>query len=32
MVEPLRLASPQERERAMADAGYNTFLLHSGDV
>lgn len=32
MVEPLRIVSPQERERAIADAGYNTFLLRSEDV
>ncbi|MCC6659753.1 MAG: tyrosine phenol-lyase [Phycisphaerales bacterium] len=32
MVEPLRMTSPQERERAIADAGYNTFLLRSRDV
>jgi tyrosine phenol-lyase len=32
MVEPLRMISPQERERAIIDAGYNTFLLRSDDV
>jgi tyrosine phenol-lyase len=32
MVEPLRMISPEERERALVDAGYNTFLLHSDDV
>ena len=32
VVEPIHLRSPQERARAMADAGYNTFLLQSDDV
>ena len=32
MVEPLRMTSPAERERAIRDAGYNTFLLRSEDV
>jgi tyrosine phenol-lyase len=32
MVEPLRMISRAERERAMAAAGYNTFLLRSDDV
>ncbi len=32
MVEPLRITAPAERERALADAGYNTFLLRSEDV
>jgi tyrosine phenol-lyase len=32
MVEPLRITSPEERERALAQAGYNTFLLRSEDV
>ena len=32
MVEPLRMTSQAERERAIADAGYNTFLLRSEDV
>ncbi len=32
MVEPLRMLSKKEREKAMADAGYNTFLLRSEDV
>lgn len=31
-VEPIRLLSREERERAIADAGYNTFLLKSDDV
>ncbi len=32
MVEPLRMISADERRRAIADAGYNTFLLRSEDV
>ena len=32
MVEPLNMVDPARRERAMADAGYNTFLLPSADV
>lgn len=32
MVEPLRITSLAERDRAIRDAGYNTFLLRSEDV
>ncbi len=32
MVEPLRQVDRAHRERALADAGYNTFLLRSDDV
>ncbi len=32
MVEPIHLLSKEERERAMVEAGYNTFLLKSEDV
>lgn len=32
MVEPIRLLSKPEREQAIRDAGYNTFLLRSEDV
>jgi len=31
-VEPLRITTPAERRRAIAAAGYNTFLLRSEDV
>ena len=32
VVEPLRMTTRAERERAIRDAGYNTFLLRSEDV
>ncbi len=32
MVEPLTMTTRDERERAIADAGHNTFLLRSEDV
>jgi tyrosine phenol-lyase len=32
VVEPIRMLSHGERERALADAGFNTFLLRSEDV
>ena len=32
MVEPLRVTTAAERERAIVTAGYNTFLLRSEDV
>ena len=32
MVEPLRMIDRAARERALADAGFNTFLLRSADV
>ena len=32
MVEPIHLTSRQEREQAILEAGYNTFLLQSKDV
>ncbi|AFY93913.1 tyrosine phenol-lyase [Chamaesiphon minutus] len=32
VVEPLKITTRAERERAIAEAGYNTFLLRSEDV
>ena len=32
MVEPLWMSTREERERALAEAGYNTFLLRSEEV
>jgi tyrosine phenol-lyase len=32
MVEPLNVISREEREKALIEAGYNTFLLKSDDV
>lgn len=32
MVEPIRMMEPEERQRAIREAGYNTFLLRSEEV
>lgn len=32
MVEPVKISSPEERQKAIREAGYNTFLLRSEDV
>ncbi len=32
MVEPIKMIDRSQRERALLDAGFNTFLLHSEDV
>jgi len=32
VVEPIKMTSRPERETAIAEAGYNTFLLRSADV
>lgn len=32
VVEPLFMTTPEQREKAIVEAGYNTFLLHSRDV
>ena len=32
MVEPVKITTHEFRQKAMQDAGYNTFLLRSEDV
>ena len=32
VVEPIRMTTPEERERALAEARFNLFNLHSRDV